>query len=60
MTTGHYRQNVVLQVNNVLNDAVEAPFESESSDDSEERSRAESGDSSISFTSISSVSTELL
>ena len=60
MTIGHYRQNVVLQVNNVLNDAVEAPFESESSDDSEERSRAESGDSSISFTSISSVSTELL
>jgi hypothetical protein len=59
ITQPRYRQNVVLQINNVLNDGQEESFES--SDDSATRdSRAGSGSSSISFSSISSISTELL
>lgn len=61
ITPPHYRQNVVLQINNMLNNADEIPVISESSDDSATRdSRAESESSSISFSSIGSVSTELL
>jgi len=53
-----YRQNVVLQVNNILDEGEEETFEN--TQESSRASRAESGSSSISFTSVSSVSTELL
>ena len=59
ITPQRYRQNVILQVNNVLNDAQEDTFET-TNDSITRDSRAESGSSSISFSSISSVSTELL
>jgi len=59
-----YRHNVILQVNNVLNDVdTDEQFDnSEEFNNSEEsrNARSESESSSISFTSVSSISTEIL
>ena len=53
-----YRHNVILQVNNVLND-VNTDEEFDNSEESR-NARSESESSSISFTSIGSISTEIL